>query len=159
VKSLIDRGHESMLEHSFLSVRFLTSRGVSAELTRHRHLSFAHESTRYCNYGNRGFKFILPDTKNPFELEAFRDVCDQSASSYESLIKDGHTPEEARGVLPLCLAAEVVASGNYREWRHVFRLRTAKDAHPDIRALLTPLLRSLQKQVPIIFDDIEPFEG
>lgn len=50
VKMLIDRGHEAMIEHSSLSVRFTVDRGVSHELVRHRIASFAQESTRYVNY-------------------------------------------------------------------------------------------------------------
>lgn len=50
VKMIIDNGHEAMLEHSSLSVRFICSRGVSHEIVRHRLFSFAQESTRYCNY-------------------------------------------------------------------------------------------------------------
>ena len=50
VKMLIDRGHEAMLEHSTLSVKFTVDRGVSHEIVRHRIASFAQESTRYVNY-------------------------------------------------------------------------------------------------------------
>ena len=50
VKSLIDRGHEAMLEHYSFSIKFVCDRGVSHELVRHRMASFAQESTRYCNY-------------------------------------------------------------------------------------------------------------
>ena len=50
VRMLLDRGHEAMLEHSSLSVKFTVDRGVSHELVRHRIASFAQESTRYCNY-------------------------------------------------------------------------------------------------------------
>ena len=46
---LIQSGHEAMLEHSFLSVRFTIDRGITHELVRRRLCSFAQESTRYCN--------------------------------------------------------------------------------------------------------------
>lgn len=159
VRALISRAHGAMLEHSFMSVRFTMSRAISAEMTRHRLFSFAHESTRYVNYDNRGFRFILPETKNPFVLEEYRTACETSAKCYESLLENGCKPEIARGVLPLCLAADVVVSGNFREWRHAFGLRTAKDAHPEIRALMTDLLKDARQTIPIIFDDIEPYEG
>lgn len=51
LRNLIDRGHEAMLEHSSISVKFTVDRGVSHELVRHRMASFAQESTRYCNLG------------------------------------------------------------------------------------------------------------
>ena len=55
VSMLIKRGHEAMIEHSSLSVKFIVDRGVSHELVRHRIASFAQESTRYCNYANDKF--------------------------------------------------------------------------------------------------------
>lgn len=64
VKMIIDRGHEAMIEHSSLSVKFVVDRGVSHELVRHRIASFAQESTRYCNYSkdkfDNGLTFIKP---------------------------------------------------------------------------------------------------
>lgn len=64
VKSLIRRGHEAMLEHASMTVRFFVDRGVSHELVRHRIASFAQESTRYCNYAREDFgssiTFIKP---------------------------------------------------------------------------------------------------
>lgn len=55
VKMIIDKGHEAMIEHSSLSVKFTVDRGVSHELVRHRIASFAQESTRYCNYSKDKF--------------------------------------------------------------------------------------------------------
>ena len=55
VKMLINNGHEAMIEHSSLSVKFVVDRGVSHELVRHRIASFAQESTRYCNYSKDKF--------------------------------------------------------------------------------------------------------
>ena len=55
IKRLIESGHEAMLEHSSLSVKFICDRGVSHEIVRHRMASFAQESTRYCNYSKGKF--------------------------------------------------------------------------------------------------------
>lgn len=55
IKTLIDNDHLAMLEHSSITVIFVTSRGVSHELVRHRIASYAQESTRYCNYSNEKF--------------------------------------------------------------------------------------------------------
>lgn len=56
-KSLISRGHEAMLEHSQLSIKFIVDRGISHEIVRHRLFSFAQESTRYCVAGDSLLKF------------------------------------------------------------------------------------------------------
>lgn len=50
VYSIVNKGHEAMIEHASMTVRFIVDRGVSHELVRHRIASFAQESTRYCNY-------------------------------------------------------------------------------------------------------------
>ena len=55
IRRLVKSGHEAMLEHASLTVRFVVDRGVSHELVRHRLASFAQESTRYCNYASEKF--------------------------------------------------------------------------------------------------------
>ena len=55
VGTVIKRGHESVLEHVSISVRFICDRGVSHEIVRHRIASYSQESTRYCNYSLDGF--------------------------------------------------------------------------------------------------------
>ena len=45
-------------------------------------------------------------------------------------------------------------TANLREWRHFFKLRCAPAAHPQMREVATPLLATMQKKLPIVFDDI-----
>ena len=59
ITGIIKRGHESVIEHQGLTVKFICDRGVSHEIVRHRLCSFSQESTRYCNYGKKGVKFII----------------------------------------------------------------------------------------------------
>ena len=59
IKMLIERGHESVLEHEKISVLFICDRGVSHEIVRHRIASFSQESTRYVSYKNN-MQFIIP---------------------------------------------------------------------------------------------------
>lgn len=159
VKMIIDRGHEAMIEHSSLSVKFTVDRGASHELVRHRIASFAQESTRYCNYSkdkfDNGVTFIKPfffdDTKYQRWITAMADA----ESAYLDLLNSGATPQEARSVLPNSTKTEITITANYREWRNLFRLRTAKVAHPQMREVTIPLLKELKEKLPIIFDDIE----
>ena len=55
VRSVIKRGHESVLEHKSITVKFICDRGVSHEIVRHRIASYSQESTRYCNYAGDKF--------------------------------------------------------------------------------------------------------
>ena len=55
VRNILKRGHEAVIEHGSVSVRFTCDRGVSHEIVRHRMASYCQESTRYCNYGKGKF--------------------------------------------------------------------------------------------------------
>lgn len=160
IKNLIARGHEAMLEHSQLSVKFIIDRGVSHEIVRHRLSSYAQESTRYCNYSKAKFNneitVIMPYyyKENSDRYNIWKLNCEFAENAYFKLLADGSTPQEARAVLPNSLKTEIVMTANYREWRNFFKPRTAKDAHPQMREVTIPLLTELKKELPIIFDDI-----
>lgn len=167
VKMLINNGHEAMIEHSSLSVKFVVDRGVSHELVRHRIASFAQESTRYCNYSKDKFgneiTVILPcffDTgmgilSNSLVYQEWKSACECAEERYFNLLKMGATPQQARTVLPNSLKTEITITANYREWRNFFKLRTDEAAHPQMREVTIPLLKELKTLIPIIFDDIE----
>lgn len=160
IKRLISSGHEAMLEHSSLSVKFVVDRGVSHEIVRHRLFSFAQESTRYCNYSKGKFgselTFIEPCFWRGDQLcyDWWHFVCSKAEHYYLEMLKAGATPQEARTILPNSTATELVVTGNYREWRHFLKLRTAEAAHPQMREVTIPLLAELQRRIPIVFDDI-----
>ena len=161
VKMLITNGHEAMIEHSSLSVKFVVDRGVSHELVRHRIASFAQESTRYCNYSKDKFGNEITVIKPCFWnegtgfYECWKASCEQSERYYFELLNGGATPQQARTVLPNSLKTEITITANYREWRNFFKLRTAEASHPQMREVTIPLLKELKTLIPIIFDDIE----
>ena len=161
VSFLVKQGHEAMLEHSQLSVLFTCDRGVANELVRHRIASFAQESTRYCNYSKDKFggeiQVIMPmfikNADEPTRI-AWTESMYAVEKQYMQLLEHGFRPEQARCVLPLCLKTEIAVTANLREWRNIFKLRTPVAAHPQMRELMCPLLKELQKKIPVIFDDI-----
>lgn len=75
-------------------------------------------------------------------------------TTYRILTSRGWKPEQARAVLPISLKTEINMKANLREWRHFFKLRCSKTAHPDIRVLALDLLKQFHEQIPIIFDDL-----
>lgn len=173
ISKLISRGHEAMLEFGGnITVKFVCDRGVSHELVRHRIASFAQESTRYCNYGkDEHIVFIIPSwLKLKEDIITFNNYSYTNTGhdghntwinammncemKYNSLIKKGWSPQQARSVLPNSLKTEINVSTNIREWRHIFKLRTAKAAHPQMRELMCPLLDEFKSKIPILFDDI-----
>lgn len=161
VRKLIDRQHESVLEHEYISVYLLTNRAVSHELVRYRHTSPTQESQRYVAYldDKPGTELCFVEnvsrTKTgnwlyPMWCDALKDA----EMYYLSLLENGEKPEDARDVLPNSAKTELVITANYREWRHILKQRTAKAAWTQTRSLMTGVLKELQQLVPIVFDDI-----
>ena len=173
VAMLIKNGHEAMLEHSNLSVKFIVDRGISHELVRHRIASFAQESTRYCNYAkdkfgsecnfidiNPGIKLdnkmkSMETSEIALVLEEWEKAMEDAERHYMKMLELGATPQIARSVLPNSTKTEITVSANYREWRNFFKLRIPKTAHPQMREVTIPLLKELKEKIPVIFDDIE----
>ena len=160
VRKLIARGHEAIIEHESISVRFICDRGVSHELVRHRLASYAQESQRFCNYSKAQFNGEITVIKPCFlaeGTEAYRQwewTMHRAECAYFNLLDIGLSPQEARCVLPNSLKTEVVMTANLREWRTVLRLRCSKAAHPQMREVMLMLLEKLHAAIPVVFDDI-----
>ncbi len=140
-KKLYNSGHNAMLEFASMTVKFVTDRGVSHELVRHRLCSFAQESTRYCSYKD-GCSFVRPADWYMWTTEQQQlwvIAMTQSEEIYEKMLDNGMSPQDARSVLPNSLKTEIVVKANFREWSHIIELRTSNKAHPDMRATITPL--------------------
>ena len=162
VKGLLKRVHEAVIEHSMMSVVFTVDRGISHELVRHRMCAFCQESTRYCNYskGKFGSEITVIDPwfykSDPVRYDRWKQAMADAESHYLFLMEGGGKAQDARSVLPNSLKTEIGVTANFREWRHIFRMRTPNAAHPQMREVMIPLLRAAQKKVPVVFDDIIP---
>ena len=173
VDMLTTKHHEAMIEHSFLSVLFTVDRGISHEFVRHRLASFAQESTRYCNYTKDKFggEITIIDITGAYKYDNKMSNLDgqtimeitgewvrameDAEKHYMRMIELGASPQIARSVLPNSTKTNIVITANYREWRNIFKLRTAPAAHPQMREIMNELLVDLKNQIPVIFDDIE----
>lgn len=163
VASLIKSGHEAMLEHASVTVKFVVDRGISHELVRHRLASFAQESTRYCNYSKDDFgseiTFIIPEYLE-YKSEGWniwKESMKQAEDAYFKMLDFGLSPQQARAVLPNSLKTEVVMTANLREWRHFFKLRalgTTGKPHPQMLEVAVPLLKDMKNLIPVVFDDL-----
>ena len=147
-----------------ITVQFVCDRGVSHEFVRHRVMSFAQESTRYCNYSKDKFgnelTFIQPCWLDDERLKLYGPyhtvIRDKSLESifiaslnnaekdYIDLIDLGWKPQEARAVLPNSLKTELVVTGFVSDWNHFFDLRargTTGAPHPQAKELAEPLMK------------------
>lgn len=153
-----------------ITVKFICSRAIAQEFTRHRRFSFAMESQRYCNYSkdkfNKEITFIQPswvenlieDNYRPPEnskemaIYEWQSLLKYSEDYYNSLIKRGWKPEQAREVLPNSCKTELVMTGFKSDWLHLFRQRCSFLAdtgkpHPDMSALCDPLYKELFRTI------------
>ena len=131
------------------TAKFIISRGIANEFVRHRVLSFAQESTRYCNYSKDKFggelTFIRPewlkgDGIDQWVKNVWLNAMARSEKDYLYLVKLGVKPQNARGVLPLDLKTELVVTGTFDQWEDFFDLRMREitgPAHPDAKAIAT----------------------
>ncbi len=158
------------LIHATRTCRFITNRGVTHELVRHRPWAYSQESTRYVKYDGE-MEFIIPAwfkefTPNPRPLShiqedeeykskmgqsLWEDAIQEAEDNYLQLLKWGWKPEQAREVLPNSLKTEIVCTAPLAEWNHMLKLRTSKAAHPQMRALMEPVLSDLKEELPDLF--------
>lgn len=158
LRSKVELGHESIIEHEKVTVMFVVDRGVTHEIVRHRIASYSQESTRYCNYSRDKFgNEITVIEPFFFSGESYRlwlEAAQAAERAYLALLGSGRSAQEARSVLPNSLKSEIVVTYNLREWRHFFRLRCAAASHPQMRQAAIPLLLLFRQRLPEIFSDI-----
>lgn len=167
VAAMVRNGHEAMLEHADMTIKFIVDRGVSHELVRHRVASFAQESSRFCSYNKDKFggeiTFIQPCyfEEGTSVYNEWWDIMNCIEHTYMLMLEQGVPPEQARSVLPNSVKTEVVMTANMREWRHFLKLRAAGmfgRPHPQMLEVTIPLLKELKENMPELFSDIEPME-
>lgn len=154
VKRLLDSGHHSALEPAYAIFRVICDRGISHEIVRHRIGSYQQESTRYCNYGKDKFGNAVTNICPPgikilkseytFDDDLSKETedakwwilgCLWAEKTYFKLLECGKPAEIARSKLGTDTKTEIVITYNFRQWMHFIRLRSAKNAHPQIRPI------------------------
>ena len=143
--------------HLRQTVRFTVDRGVTHEFVRHRVMSFAQESTRYCDYSNGkqgdGITVIEPPflTKHTEPYDLWKRQCMSADTAYIHEKRLGLKPEQARTVLPQSTKAELVMTGTLRQWDHFFDMRarqTTGAAHPQAAEVALPLMQEMAARFP-----------
>jgi thymidylate synthase (FAD) len=157
---VLQHGDWSVTEHVSVTATIRTDRGVTHELVRHRLFAFTQESTRFVRYQDGNMEFIAPAKVNPFQMvewsSEFMRTYEDAEERYQKLIGLGVRPQEARNILPNALAATIAVTGNLRNWRHFFLMRSSRETHPDFRRIADPMLIEFKKIIPLLYDDIEP---
>jgi thymidylate synthase (FAD) len=154
IQKWIEVGHESMIEHACATFFIRGSRALTHELVRHRLASYSQRSQRYVREADP--KYIEPpelktDGGAHEEFERAMVACWQA---YSGLLNRGVKPEIARYVLPNACETQIICTWNFREIRHIIKLRTSSRALPEIRVVANEVRRVMKERAPQVFYDL-----
>lgn len=141
-----------------ITVRFISNIHFYKDLTRHRKMSYAIESTRYCNYTKDKFgkelTFIQPcwineeyipgNYNRSDKFAMFTEMLENIESTYNFLVNNGWQTQQAANILPQATKAEIIVTGFVEDWKHIFDLRaigTTGKPHPQMQELMIPLMK------------------
>ncbi len=154
IQNIIRMGHLSVLEHASATFRISgVSRSLTHQLVRHRLASFTQQSQRYVDEAN--FNIIIPPSikENQDALQIYNKFMETARDTYLKLREMNILKEDARYVLPNATATEIVLTANFRELRHIFKLRCDIHAQWEIRLVAIDMLKQLKEKVPAVFGD------
>lgn len=155
IQRLIKMGHDSPLEHAYATFRIkYCSRAMTHQLVRHRLMAVSQQSQRYVNEDQ--FDYVVPITMPDEYLDDFHNDMKTVQQMYNKWRERGLKREDARFVLPNACCSEIVVSANFREWRHIIKLRTSIKAQWEIRDFAFKALEMLREQAPACFADVHP---
>ena len=153
IRRLIKMGHESPLEHAYATFRVRNcSRAMTHQLVRHRLMAVSQQSQRYVDEDR--FAYVLPEGLPAEYVEDFRRDMETIQQMYRKWRDRGLRKEDARFVLPNACVSEIVVSADFRERRHIFKLRLSPKAQWEIRKACTKMLAILKDRAPACFEDI-----
>ena len=143
LKYCIKHGHWSVFEQATMTLEIETTRGLAAQILRHRSFCFQEFSQRYADSSLLGETIALPelrlqDHKNrqnsidaidPWKKQKYEILMQnhfkQGMDLYQQMLEDDIAKECARFVLPLAVGTKLYMTGNLRSWIHYINLRTA----------------------------------
>ena len=153
IARLIASGHESPVEHASATFRISgCSRAMTHQLVRHRLMSVSQQSQRYVS--EKSFEYVVPPKIAAAHAEEFKADMAVIREMYCKWKERGMKNEDARYVLPNACATEIVISANFREFRHVFRMRCTPQAQWEIREACCAMLKELMAHAPSVFEDL-----
>ena len=154
IQKWIDIGHESMIEHACATFYIRASRVLTHELVRHRLASYSQRSQRYVKETEP--RYIMPPelAEDKWLTTVFDGAMRGAWNDYRELLSKGVRPEIARYVLPNACETQIICTWNFREIRHIIRLRTSKRALPEMRAVAGEIRRIAKEIAPQVFADL-----
>jgi thymidylate synthase (FAD) len=154
IQKWIDVGHESMVEHACATFYIRASRVLTHELVRHRLASYSQRSQRYVKETEPRYVEPPEIRDNSPARKEFEDTMAAAWRAYGDLLAKGIKAEIARYVLPNACETQIICTWNFREIRHIIKLRTSKRALPEFRAVAEEIRRIAKEIAPQVFEDL-----
>lgn len=155
IRARVRDGHESIVEHASATFEIAgISRACSHQLVRHRLASYSQESQRYVDLSQP--ELVVPPAvlDSPEAKIVWDRLADQMAGAYRELRRLGVNKEDARFLLPNAATTRIIATMNFRELLHYFRLRIHPAAQWEIREVAVRMLVLIAPEAPAVFDEL-----
>ena len=173
LKYCVKHQHWSIFEQAFMTLEINTSRGIAAQILRHRSFTYQEFSQRYADSSLLSEKIPLPelrrqDEKNrqnsiddldPFEVQIIEKqmmtLFDSSMALYQQMLKRGVAKECARFVLPLAVPTKIYMTGSVRSWIHYIDLRSANGTQKEHMDIALAAKEVFKEQFPAVAEAME----
>ena len=173
LKYCIQHGHWSVFEQAFMTVEINTTRGLAAQILRHRSFTYQEFSQRYADTNLLSEQIPLPklrrqDKKNrqnstddvdPFTVQKYDILMEEhfkaSMDLYNKMLEDGIAKECARFVLPLATPTRIYMTGSVRSWVHYIDLRSAHGTQKEHMAVAEGVRSIFCEQFPTVAEALD----
>jgi len=173
LKYCIKHGHWSVFEQAHMTVEIETTRGLAAQILRHRSFTYQEFSQRYADSSLLADEIPLPELRRQ-DLKNRQNSTDdmderkvnhynrkmqqhfkQGMQLYQNMLKDGVAKECARFVLPLATPTRIYMTGSVRSWVHYIDLRSAHGTQKEHMDLVENVRKIFVEQFPIVSEALE----
>ena len=169
----IKHGHWSVFEQAYMSLEINTTRGLAAQILRHRSFTYQEFSQRYADANLLSEKIPLPklrrqDIKNrqnstddidPYIVQKYDILMEEhfkaSMDLYNKMLEDGIAKECARFVLPLSTPTRIYMTGSCRSWIHYINLRSAHGTQKEHMDIANECRKVFIEQFPSVSEALE----
>ena len=173
LKYCVKHQHWSVFEQSFMTLEIETTRGLAAQILRHRSFTFQEFSQRYADSSLLSTSIPLPelrrqDTKNrqnsiddidEFKVQKYQmlmqDHFRDAMALYQTMLDEGIAKECARFVLPLATPTRLYMSGSCRSWVHYIDLRSAHGTQKEHMDIAEACKKVFIEQIPTVAEALE----
>jgi len=173
LKYCVNHQHWSVFEQAFMTLEIETTRGLAAQILRHRSFTFQEFSQRYADSSMLADTIPLPDlrrqdTKNrqnsidnidPFIRQEFQIKMqkhfEEGMKLYQEMLGYGIAKECARFVLPLAVPTKIYMTGSCRSWIHYIQLRSANGTQKEHMDIANECKQVFIQQFPTVSEALE----